>query len=162
MSIRLKIDSRPLLQRLQQVAGKVRRRGVRNAGRRAATVMLQKMRGLVPRKLGLLKKSLGQKVKTFASGSRVWAGAGPRSGHRYVVATSRTKRGKVRRKITKQPFQLGAPKSLPAGQRARWPSKYAPLAGRGRKATFVRRTVAASRALVRKAFAESLREALKR
>lgn len=73
-----------LARALQDLAGKARNQAARKAATAGGQVVLREARRLAPKELGLLKKSLGKKVKVYSSGVGV-AIIGPRAGFRQQV-----------------------------------------------------------------------------
>lgn len=66
---------------LQDLEKKVRKKALRAAVSKAGSIILKRAKQLAPKDSGLLKKSLGRKVKVYPSGVAV-AIVGPRKGFR--------------------------------------------------------------------------------
>lgn len=157
------LNASDLIAKLQAMGKKIIRKGLRSAGGAAAKVMKPAMQAEVPRLTGLLRRSLGPKVKVYLNANRlaVWAGVGPRSEFRSVFRTERTKRGK---KVFKFVAKLRTGKLTPelkaTGHRMRWPNKYAHLAGPRRRAKFVQAVVSRTRNSVKAAMAKAMRNVI--
>lgn len=76
------------IQALDGMDKKVRRKGIRKAALAAGTIILKAAKSRVVRETGLLRKSLGKKVKVYTRGVGV-AVVGPRLGFKQEV----TRRG---------------------------------------------------------------------
>ena len=74
-----------LLKNLEQFSQTIQRRIVRKAVSAGSTPMLQAVKAAAPRETGLLKKSIGRKVKTYRNSGVVLVIIGPRSGFRTVI-----------------------------------------------------------------------------
>ena len=72
-----------LLARFLALSEAVRRRILRVAGRKAMVPVNKRAKQLCPREMGLLKKSIGIKVKTYPTTGTVWVGVGPRIGAQF-------------------------------------------------------------------------------
>jgi len=70
---------------LRTLPGKISRRVMRPALSAEGTKVVQATRQKVPQETGLLKKSLGKKVKTYTDTNAVVAIVGPRSGFRQII-----------------------------------------------------------------------------
>jgi len=70
---------------LRTLPGKISRRVMRPALSAEGTKVVQAARQKVPQETGLLKKSLGKKVKTYTDTNAVVAIVGPRSGFRQII-----------------------------------------------------------------------------
>lgn len=102
----------------------VRNKIVRDALRKAYKPAKDAAKRLAPRESGLLRKSLGQKIKTYKDAGV--AVVGPRRGFKRPVKIGKRKRGKT------QKVQV------------RNPTHYAHLAGPRRKADFMQRAYTSS------------------
>jgi HK97 gp10 family phage protein len=76
------------IQALDGLDKKIRRKGIRKAALAAGTIILKAAKGRVVKETGLLRKSLGKKVKVYTKGVGV-AVVGPRVGFKQEV----TRRG---------------------------------------------------------------------
>jgi hypothetical protein len=156
----IKMDASDLIAKLAAMGKKVLRKGLRSAGGAAAKVMKPAMQAAVPKVTGLLRRSLGPKVKVYVTAKKmaVWAGVGPRAEFRSVFRTERTKKGKkVFKFVAKLREGKLSPELKATGHHIRWPNKYAHLAGPRRKATFVRTVISRTRKAVKEAMAKALR-----
>jgi HK97 gp10 family phage protein len=89
-AIRGKVDGLEDLKRaLAGVDGRVRKKALRKGVNAAAGVILKRARQKVPVRLGLLKKSLGRKVKVYRKEGAVVGIVGPRTGFRRQVGTTK-------------------------------------------------------------------------
>lgn len=84
-TIEAKIEGlKPILARMERWKGGKQRKVIRAAISKASTVILQEVKSRVPKRSGLLKKSMGRKVKTYTRTGTVIAIVGPRVGHRKL------------------------------------------------------------------------------
>lgn len=74
-----------VLKALDGVDAKLRKKGVRAAVSKGGQVILSRARKTAPKQTGLLKKSLGKKVKVYRHSGNAVAVVGPRTGFRGVV-----------------------------------------------------------------------------
>lgn len=74
-----------LLKALAGVDAKLRRKATRKAVGEAGKIILRAAKGKVRKKSGLLKKSLGRKVKVYRGTGTAVAIVGPRTGFRETV-----------------------------------------------------------------------------
>lgn len=77
--------------KLKHLEAKVQRRIVRPAVTRALSPVLKQAKQNVPVVTGLLKRSLGKKVKAYSRTGVIWGGIGPRSGFKEVGADGRAR-----------------------------------------------------------------------
>ena len=84
------------LMRLQNAPKKLQRSSLRKAGNRGSVLVLRAMKAAAPVDSGLLKKSLGRKVKVFQRGNAatLFFIVGPRTGFKKQVGT-RKRSGKA-------------------------------------------------------------------
>jgi HK97 gp10 family phage protein len=114
------------LRALQDVEKKVRNRAARKAMDAADKIVLAAQRSLVPVESGLLKKSLGKKVKVFRGSGTVVGIVGPRKGFKTFVV--KTDRGAAIAGTAKSVGLLRKAKGAAVGVEIRDPAKYAHLA----------------------------------
>jgi HK97 gp10 family phage protein len=105
------------------LGNRIRKKGVRRAVTKTSRSISKIAKSNAPRETGLLKKSIGQKVKTYPSGNVVGI-IGPRYGFRRAVKVKISKRGK-------RSLRLG--KKGEEGKRYRNPVNYAHLVELGTK-----------------------------
>lgn len=87
--IRGKIAGLPeVMKSLERVKEGVRARILRRPMGKVARLIAKKAKALAPRRFGLLRKSMGSKVKTYKGGAVV-AVVGPRTGFRTQVGSKR-------------------------------------------------------------------------
>jgi hypothetical protein len=135
----------------QKIQNRVQKEGLNEAGRIVAGEMASRAPvsrdpRLVP---GLLQKAIGAKTKTYRRKIVVLV-VGPRKGFRTNKKTKERKRTRFARVIgTRNGKEL-----------LQIPSKYAHLAGPGRKATFGREGARAGKRLAESVLAGKLRQAL--
>lgn len=79
------------LRALDSLANAARNRIVRQAVTAGARVIARKAKALAPRELGLLKKSIGQKVKVYRNTGTAAAVIGPRHGFRKPAVRKKGK-----------------------------------------------------------------------
>lgn len=90
MKIAVNIDKRELAEmqrRLRKSGDKVFMRVLPPATRAAARQVVNSARSNVPKRTGLLKKSLGLRVKPYRRNGTVYAAIGPRSGFKQQIGT---------------------------------------------------------------------------
>lgn len=128
IGIKVRIDGlQDVMKRLRAVDSKVQKKILRKALGKGSKIVLAEEKAQAPRETGLLRKSLGRKTKVYRHSGVVVVIVGPRTGMKQDVR--RHGRNKLR----------------PA--RAADPTKYAHLAGPGRRQVFM--TQAAARTLDR-------------
>jgi len=76
------IGDKKLRRKLQQLAGGAQRRIVRPAVSKALTPINRAAKRRCPVETGLLKRSIGKKVKAYKWSGTVWGGVGPRVGYK--------------------------------------------------------------------------------
>lgn len=161
MAMTMRIDTSDIGRQIKKLQAKIARKALRSAGGQCAKVLKTAMAAEVPKLTGLLRRSLGPKVKVYGKTATVWAGAGPRKEFRSVFKRTKSKRGKT---IFKFQHRLAKGKLTDAqkaeGSQVRWPNKYAHLAGPRRKARFVRAVVARTRGQVKAIMIRTLKDAL--
>ena len=69
----------------QQLPDRVQRKVARQAVSAALTPMVKAAKRLAPKDEGLLKKSIGKKVKTYRNNGVTWGAVGARSGFKTVI-----------------------------------------------------------------------------
>lgn len=144
--IRGQVDGlRELVSSLHKLDTKVRKKTVRKMCAEAGKLILKRAKSLAAKETGLLRKSLGRKVKVYRSGVAV-AVVGPRSDSKFRQLVTRTKN---RRK----------PRTEMAN-----PIKYAHLVEQGtthsRALPFLRPAIAGQQAALREAMANVVKGAL--
>lgn len=88
MKIAVKLNGlQDVMQRLNAVNGELRSTILRKATTAGAQVLTKEAKGRAPRETGLLRKSLGYKVRVYRGGELVLAMVGPRSGFKRSVVT---------------------------------------------------------------------------
>lgn len=128
-----------VLSALDGVSKKIKRKGIRKGVNVAGKIVLRAAKAKVPNKSGLLKRSLGRKVKVYRSTGVAVAVVGPRVGFKQEVAR-------------------GGATVLSN------PTKYAHLVeggtSRSQAFPFLRPALESSKAEVREAMANAIREVL--
>ena len=107
-----------LAQRLLAIGDRVYRRAARRAVTKACRIVAAAAKARAPRRTGLLRTSIGQKVVTYVAKNVVVGIVGPRRGYRRAIAVKTSKRGVAR---------LVALKKGVAGRRYADPTKYSHL-----------------------------------
>lgn len=158
MSAGISLDDTNLKRKIAALHHRIRQKTMRKVGSECAKIMQPVLKSRIPVLSGLLRRSIGRKVKVF-KGLAVWAGVGPRKEFRSVVSIGRNKKGAVKFTFLKRNFK-GHHSDLQAGQRVRWPNKYAHLAGPRRKARFVAATISATRARIKAKMASIFKAAI--
>lgn len=82
-TIKFDIKDAELVGRLQGLEEKIRVKTLKDAARAAATVLEPRLRGLLAKKYGYLRASIGDRVKRYKSGKLVLV-VGPRSKSVYI------------------------------------------------------------------------------
>lgn len=116
--------------RLAQMRSNMRRNVLRGAGRKAAKVVLQKMKAAEKGKAtGSLQKDLKSQVRAYAASNAVYVIVGAKSKAETVTEYKDPRTGRMR------PWE----KPRKGGPKVQNPAKYSHLAGPQRKGTFVTR-----------------------
>ena len=82
--LRLEGDKQ-LIKKLERLGSTIGRRVVRKAAGKSMTPMNKAAKREAPVVTGLLKKSIGKKVKTYRKDGVVWVAVGPRTGFLEVI-----------------------------------------------------------------------------
>lgn len=118
--------------RLEQFRSQIRRRVLLKVGNQAAKLLLAEVKAAdKPVVSGLLQKSFKKKVKAYAGSNVVFIAVGPVSKLHTVTEYKDYRTGRMRK------WKAGQPRK---GPKMANPAKYAHLAGKGRKSTFIQRT----------------------
>lgn len=94
-----------VLKALGALDKKLRKKGVRKMASAGGGVVLKRARQLVPRDTGLLKKSLGRKVKAYARTGVAVAVVGPRNDPKFRQQVTRAKGRKRPRTLLANPVR---------------------------------------------------------
>lgn len=97
------IGAEAVMKSLANLKGAVQRRLVRGALTAAARVVAKEMKALAPRDSGLLKKSIGQVVRTYRNKGVTLAVIGPRRGFKRFV--NRTRADGSKRQVMSDPVK---------------------------------------------------------
>lgn len=81
---------------LKEVEAKVGKRIIKKGVTKGIQVYAKALKPAAPKETGLLRKSIGQKVKAYRNGGRVFGVAGPRTGfRRQVTVKIKNKKGRT-------------------------------------------------------------------
>jgi hypothetical protein len=150
------------LKRLTSLDAKVRKKTLREALKAGAVELRKEARALAPVSTdprlvpGLLKASMGEKIKVYRSGTVV-AIIGPRSGFKKNKKTGQRERTAIGRRAER----VAGKKNLGKQALSQNPTQYAHLAGPGRKQTFMTDALANAQARAGEAIKAVIEEAVR-
>lgn len=81
----LEADISDTVRRLQAMETKVRRKVLVKVGNAGSKPLLKAIKAATPVDTGVLRKSMGRKVKVYGAKGIMWLGVGPRSGFKQIV-----------------------------------------------------------------------------
>lgn len=94
-----------VLKALAAADKKVRKKGVRKMAAEGGKLVLKRAKQLVPRETGLLKKSLGRKVKAYPKSGVAVAVIGPRNEAKFRQQVTRTRGRRAPRTLIANPVR---------------------------------------------------------
>lgn len=94
-----------VLKALGSLDKRLRKKGVRKMAMEGGKLVLRRAKQLVPRETGLLKKSLGRKVKAYPKSGIAVAIVGPRNEAKFRQQVTRTKGRRASRTLIANPVR---------------------------------------------------------